>query len=200
MYGLVHRALQCFAQDIYGDEIWDKVVVEVGHQLHEYEAMLTYPDHHLDDVLVALSDQLEKTPTQVSEDVGTYLVTHTRMEPVRRLLRFGGATFEEFVLSLDDLHDRLKLALPDLDLPRLEVETHSSSAISVSVDFDRQGFGAVLLGILRAMADDYGALVVLELGRGGLGDKEVERVTAELFEAQFATGRGFGLVAEESMT
>ena len=198
MYGLVHRALQCFAQDTYGDALWDKVVVEAGHQLHEYEAMLPYPDAHLDDVLLALAGQLEKTSVQVSEDVGAYLVTHKRMETVRRLLRFGGTSFEEFLMSLDDLHDRVKLALPDLGLPQLEVEAHSNTSFSVLVKFDRQGFGAVLLGILRAMADDYGALVVLELERSALGVEEVERVTVELFEAEFAAGRGFGLVTENT--
>ncbi|RLJ59334.1 heme-NO-binding protein [Litoreibacter meonggei] len=200
MYGLVHRALQCFAQDIYGDALWDKVVAEAGHQLYEYEAMLPYPDDHLDDVLLALSDQLEKTPTQVLEDVGAYLVTHKRMETVRRLLRFGGTSFEEFLLSLDDLHDRVKLALPDLGLPQLEVEAHSGTSFSVLVKFDRPGFGAVLLGILRAMADDYGALVVLDLERSALGVEVIERVMVELFEAEFAADRGFGLVTEDTAT
>ncbi|TDT76936.1 heme-NO-binding protein [Litoreibacter halocynthiae] len=198
MYGLVHRALQCFSQDTYGDVVWNKVVAEAGVQVHEYEAMLFYPDHHLDDVLLALSNHLDKTPAQVSEDVGAYLVTHQRMEAVRRLLRFGGATFEEFVLSLDELHDRVKLALPELDLPELEVEAHSGSSFSVLVKSEHHRFGAVLLGILRAMADDFGTLVMLDLGRSTQGSDDVERATIELFETDFATGRGFGLVAEES--
>ncbi len=200
MYGLVHRALQCFAQDIYGDDLWDKVVAEAGLQFREYEAMLVYPDHHLDDVLSALSGQLERTPAQVSEDVGAYLVTHERMETVRRLLRFGGTTYEEFVLSLDDLHDRVKLALPDLELPRLEVEVHSQTSFSVSLEFARHGFGAVLLGILRAMADDYGALVLLDLGRSARSGEVIELVTVELFATDFAKGRDFGLIAENSAT
>ena len=200
MYGLVHRALQCFAQDTYGDALWGKVMAEAGLQLREYEAMLSYPDQQLDDVLLALSSRLEKTPTQVSEDIGAYLVSHKRMDPVRRLLRFGGATFDEFVLSLDELHDRVKLALPDLELPQLEVEMHSSSSFSVLVNFDRQGFGAVLLGVLRAMADDYGALVVLDVVRSALGDQDVERVTVELFKTEFSAGRDFGLVAQARAT
>ncbi|SFR41851.1 heme NO-binding domain-containing protein [Litoreibacter janthinus] len=197
MYGLVHRALQCFAQDTYGDAVWLQVAEDAGIPVHVFEAMLCYPDNYLDDVLNALSHALGKSPDQVAEDVGAYLVTHSRMEPVRRLLRFGGATFEDFVLSLDDLHDRVKLALPDLVLPKLEVVAHSKSSFCVHVDFDRSGFGAVLLGILRAMGDDYGALVVLELFQQGQGGRGVERVTVELFEADFAAGRGFGLVAAD---
>ncbi|WP_394196961.1 heme NO-binding domain-containing protein [Litoreibacter albidus] len=196
MYGLVHRALQCFAQDIYGEELWLKVVDDAGLQLREYEAMLMYPDDQLESVLAALSTHLGRTVAQVSEDVGAYLVTHDRMEPVRRLLRFGGTTFEEFVLSLDDLHDRVKLALPDLDLPQLEVNVHSHTSFSVVLYTRQPGFGAVLLGILRAMGDDYGALVVLNLARATRDGKAAEWVTVELFEADFSSGRDFGLIAE----
>lgn len=198
MYGLIHRALQCFAQDNYGDDLWSAVVAEAGLPFHEFEAMLVYPDTYLDGVMGALSNQLDRTPLQVSEDVGAYLVTHKRMETVRRLLRFGGTTYEEFVLSLDDLHDRVKLALPDLDLPRLEVEAHSHTSLSVVLESSRQGFGAVLLGMMRAMADDYGTLVVLDLGGALRGGEVLEVVTVELFEVDFAVGREFGLIAEST--
>ncbi|MEP3346437.1 MAG: heme NO-binding domain-containing protein [Litoreibacter sp.] len=196
MYGLIHRALQCFAQDTYGEDLWSKVVAEAGLECDAYEAMLTYPDDHLDKVLGALSIQVDKDTAQISEEIGSYLVTHSRMEPVRRLLRFGGTTYEEFVLSLEDLHDRVKLALPDLDLPRLEVDAHSKVSFRVAVNFSRTGFGSVLLGILRAMADDYGALVLLDLGSSFRNDVLTELVTVELFEADFAKGREFGLVSE----
>ncbi|WP_298261008.1 heme NO-binding domain-containing protein [uncultured Litoreibacter sp.] len=195
MYGLVHRALQCFAQDIYGEDIWEKVVVEAELPFHEYEAMLPYPDHHLDDALTSLSNLLERSPAQVAEDVGTYLVTHERMETVRRLLRFGGTTYVEFILSLEDVHDRVKLALPDLELPRFEVEVHSETSFSVVLDWSRQGFGEVLLGVLRAMADDYGTLVMLEVGRSFRSGEVLEVVKVELFEVDFTTGREFGLIA-----
>lgn len=196
MYGLVHRALQCFAQDIYGRDLWEKVVRDAELHCYEYEAMLDYPDDHLDGILNALSERLDRTPMQLSEDVGAYLVTHPRMEPVRRLMRFGGTNFEEFVLSLEDLHDRVKLALPDLELPKFEVEMHSATCFSVASISSRPGFGAVLSGILRAMADDYGALVMLDLGSAVRGDARIETVKIELFEAEFAAGRDFGLVAQ----
>ncbi|EPX81010.1 heme NO-binding domain-containing protein [Litoreibacter arenae] len=197
MYGMIHRALQCFSQDTYGDGLWQKAVADAGVPSPEFEAMLTYPDQQLDDVLNALAARLDKTPAQLCEDLGAYLVTHARMEPVRRLLRFGGATFEDFVLSLDDLHDRVKLALPDLHLPRLEVDVHSQSAFSILVNSEREGFGAVLLGILRALADDYGALAVLEHGRAAKDGLMREKITAEVFEADFTSGRGFGLVTTD---
>lgn len=196
MYGMVHRAVQCFAQDTYGEAVWDQVVSDADLPFHDFEAMFAYPDACLDDVLKALASRLGTTQVQMTEDVGAYLVSHPRMDSVRRLLRFGGATFEEFIMSLDDLNDRVKLALPDLDLPRLEVEVFSKTDFNILVHFARPGFGAVLLGILRAMADDYGALAVLERSDALREDGHTEQVRVELFEVDFSVGRDFGLVAE----
>ena len=46
------------------------------------------------------------------------------------------------------------------------------------------------------MADDYGALVMLDLVGAVRGDVRIEVVNLELFEAEFAAGRDFGLVAQ----
>lgn len=196
MYGLVHRAVQCFAQDTYGGPLWDKVVETARLGSPEFEAMLSYPDEELDDVLEALSQALGKTQEQVCEDIGAYLVTHARMNSVRRLLRFGGASYFDFVMSLDELHDRVRLALPELDLPRLEVSPHSNERFVILVDADRPHFGSVLLGLMRAMADDYGALAILELRAANRDDANMKLVHVELFDSAFSSGREFDLVSE----
>jgi hypothetical protein len=46
------------------------------------------------------------------------------------------------------------------------------------------------MGVLRAMADDYGALVYLE--HKGAPDG-IETIEISLLEAEFAVGRGFEL-------
>ncbi|PTX54304.1 heme-NO-binding protein [Litoreibacter ponti] len=193
MYGLVHRALQTFAQDTYGDALWRAAVAKAGLDVVEFEAMLTYSDEMFDAVLDSLSDQLSRDRALVLEDLGSYLVTHPNTNVVRRLLRFGGFSFVDFVLSLDDLQDRTKLAFPDLHLPRLEVEPHLDGAFGIWVFSEREGFGAVLQGVLRAMADDYGALVMLELRHATRYDRSFEHLTVELFETDFAAGRSFDL-------
>lgn len=50
----------------------------------------------------------------------------------------------------------------------------------------------MLLGVLRAMADDYGALVILEYFSDVAGK---ERIEIQLIEEAFAAGRGFELGA-----
>jgi hypothetical protein len=55
------------------------------------------------------------------------------------------------------------------------------------------GAGAVALGLLRAMADDYGALALLEVGAEA-GDGAAV-LTIRLLDADHAEGRAFTLGA-----
>jgi hypothetical protein len=107
-------------------------------------------------------------------------------------LRFGGGDFVEFLHSLEDLPDRARLAVDDLPLPQLELCEHTTDHFSLTVTSQPAGFGAVMLGVLRAMADDYGALVILEYFAATEGS---ERIEIQLIEAAFAAGRGFELGA-----
>ena len=127
------------------------------------------------------------------EDLGTYLVSHPRTEALRRLLRFGGVTYVDFLHSLDDLPDRARLAVADLQLPALELREHASGRFSLACGPGMPGFGSVMTGILRAMADDYGALATIERERASADGAEVIAIT--LVETAFAAGRRFDLGA-----
>lgn len=192
MHGLINRSLQCFLRDTYGPEIWAEVAHEarIGHE--NFEAMLVYDDDQTFQVLAAASDRLGKPPEAILEDVGTYLISHPNVEALRRLLRFGGETFVDFLHSLDDLQDRARLAVPELGLPAIELHEVTSTDFVVSVGPEKPGFEHVLTGILRAMADDYGALVLLEQ----IGPRHgCERIGVSLLEAAYAEGRSFDLAA-----
>ncbi len=119
-------------------------------------------------------------------------MSHPNVEALRRLLRFGGVNFVEFLHSLDDLPERARLAVNDLTIPGLELEEHSPEKFSLRCSYDYPGFGHVIIGVLRTMADDYGALVFLE--HSGMKDG-VEIIDVTLIETAFASGREFDLGA-----
>ena len=161
MHGLINRAIQCFVTDTYGTRLWTQISRDVGLGPHGFEAMLTYDDALTHAVLRHAAEQLNKPEIALLEDLGTYLCTGTGSR-LRRLLRFGGDTFEEFLHSLDDLPDRAKLALPDLDVPGLELSDLGDGCYWLLVRHRLPRSAALISGVLRAMADDYGALVLLE--------------------------------------
>ena len=192
MHGLINWAIQSFVRNTYGQARWQRVTDAAELGFSDFEAMLIYEDAQTDRVLVALSNELERPRDEILEDLGTYLVSHPQMEALRRLLRFGGVTYVEFLHSLDDLPDRARLAVSDLDLPPLELREHATGQFSLTCQAGMDGFACVLMGILRAMADDYGALVMLE-HNGTSQQGEVIAIT--LIETSFAEGRSFDLGA-----
>ncbi|WP_438992334.1 heme NO-binding domain-containing protein [Lentibacter sp.] len=192
MHGLINRTIERFVRETRGDDLWLRIAEQAELGFVEFEAMLGYDAALTERVLERVSCELLLPREAVLEDIGTYLVSHQKTEAVRRLLRFGGVDFVEFLHSLEDLPDRARLAVADLNLPELELDERATGQFSLTVLSHNSGFGAVLLGVLRAMADDYGALVILEYF-SDVADKE--RIEIQLIEEAFAAGRGFELGA-----
>ena len=190
MHGLINRSIQCFLRDTFGAPFWQRVTQEARLGIDGFEAMLDYDDALSDAVISAAGRLLDRSRDSLLEDLGTYLVTGTGDRGLRRLLRFGGPTFSDFLLSLDEIPDRARLALPDIELPLLEVVEHAGANLTLWCRFPLSGAGHVIVGLLRAMADDYGALCLVE-HRGEAAGAEV--VGVSLAASAFAAPRPFDL-------
>lgn len=162
MHGIVNRGLQTYVSSIFSPEIWEDVCTDAGLKFFNFETMLTYDDSVTDRIIDATSTALNRTRSEILEDFGTFVVAEKELSVVRRLLRFGGDDFVEFLHSLEDVHGLTRVAMPDLAVPEFELERTGDDQFCLSYSFDKPGFGPVFLGLLRAMADDYGALVVIE--------------------------------------
>jgi len=192
MHGLINRAIERFVRDTYGRGAWGAVMRGAGLDMTEFEPMLSYEGDVTLRVLNALAGHLDRPLSDILEDLGTYLVSHPKLEPVRRLLRFGGPTFTEFLHSLDDLPARAQLAVSDLHLPELELREYGQGLYAIDCQSGAPGFGHVIVGLLRALADDYGALVMLE-HKGLRGGSEI--IEVRLLSSEHASGRSFDLGA-----
>jgi len=190
MHGLINRSIQCFLRDTYGAAQWDAVALRARLGFSGFEAMLSYEADLTERVLEAACRVLDRPRDGVLEDLGTYLVSHQNVEAVRRLLRFGGVTFGDFLNSLEDLPERGRLAVPDLDLPDLRLVEGPDGTAILRARSPMPGMGHVALGLLRAMADDYGALVYLE-HLGTDGDWEI--ISIRILDRAWTAGRRFEL-------
>lgn len=190
MHGLIFRTLQVFIEDTYGDEKWRLIAERAALEHPDFEAMLYYDGDLLVGLLQACADVLDKLRESILEDVGIYLVSHPNCEALRRLLRFGGFDFIEFLHSLDELPERTRLAVADLDLPDLELRDEGNNQFTLQVTGAPDGFSDVLVGMLRAMADDYGALVLLDHSERR---RHSDTITISVIETEYAAGREFAL-------
>ena len=192
MHGLILRTFEVFVEDTYGPEVWSQITQAAGLDVQVFEAMLNYEPQIYSALIGSAEKQLNKPAEAVWEDVGTYLVSHPNSEGLRRLLRFGGVDFIEFLHSLDDLPDRTRLAVADLVLPDLELTDNGQNQFHLIVGDGLPGFAYVMMGVLRAMADDYGALALLDTTAGQRGEQILD---IKVIETAYAKGRKFELAA-----
>lgn len=190
MHGMINRALQGFLTATYGPEVWAEVRSQAGLPAAGFEAMLDYPDALTLACFDAACNVLHKHPNALLEDIGTWLVTDPALEPLRRLMRFSGPSFLDFLHALEEMGERGRLALPDLDMPEMRLERLEDGAFRIRADWRLPGIAPILMGGLRAMADDYGALALLRLD-GMEGATECLHV--QLLDARHSAGRSFAL-------
>ncbi len=188
MHGLINRSLQSFLRNTYGPALWDCVASAAGVGPEGFETMLTYEDRVTDLVLDAASAELSKPRDVLLEDLGMYLVS---LEPLRRLLRFGGVEYVDFLQSLEELPDRARLAVADIGFPELELQARGDGQFALHCRSGHPGFRPVFAGVLRAMADDYGAFALVDMD----GDGEIR---VEHLDGQYAAGRAFDLARPEA--
>jgi hypothetical protein len=190
MHGMINRAFQGFLVETYGREVWEEVRSVAQLRFTDFEAMLQYDDQLTLACFDAAKTLLHKHPNVLLEDLGTFLITHPPYAPLKRLLRFGGSTLSDFLLSLDELPERGRMAMPNIEMPEIEVIAEDERTFRLKARWALPGIGPILLGALRAMADDYGALATLSLD-GFDGRKECLHI--DIFDTAHAQGNAFVL-------
>ena len=201
MDGLIAKSVLHFLEAAHGVQCREAIASEVDTSASDLQSIGQHDTARALEFVACAARNLNRETSEIWEDIGTHLVTHPDLETVRRLLRFGGADFKEFLWSLDDLYDRAQLAVRGMDLPNLRLEPMDATLYSLRVSWpvvatsDQEVAGPLVLGALRAMADDYGALVFLELVSNQSAD-EAARIEVNLLEAGFAPARDFHLGME----
>lgn len=190
MHGYTNRGLQYFLRDTFGPEIWERISDDPRIGVSDFEAMLVYADAITYAILDFAEEVLGQSAQDLSEDFGTYLISHPNCGPIRRLMRFGGVDFIDFLQSMPDLPGRLRVAIHDMHIPSIELEGHDASHFVLRCGSDVPEFSQVVMGVIRAMADDYGALISLQ--HRGRQDG-LEQIDIHVHDLNFATGRAFSL-------
>lgn len=191
MDALLLRSLQNYVLGMFGPVQWHEICTRADQPSQTYEPMLRYDPGTADRVAEIVSRVLGRPVEAVWEDVGTYLVTSPNREGIRRLLRFGGVSFSDFLHSLEELPARAKLALPNLDPPEVILDEVGPDRFELRCRSHIRGVQRVLIGVLTAMADDYGALCLIETGAD-------DRIAIVVLDTRHATARAFELALPEA--
>ncbi|MEM7439705.1 MAG: heme NO-binding domain-containing protein [Pseudomonadota bacterium] len=162
MHGMVNKGLQTYVTDIFGGEVWEDICVTGGLSQYNFETMLTYDDDLTDKIVEGATKVLNRSHDDILEDFGTHVAGAEGLPLVRQLLQFGGENFEEFLESLEELHDLCRIVLPELDVPVFCLENSVPGSCVLHYTFTKAGYGTVFLGILRAVASAYDTLALVD--------------------------------------
>jgi Haem-NO-binding len=162
MDALMLRSLQDYVLDTFGAADWQEICRRAELTTETFEPMMRYDPGTADLVAQFAADVLGRSVEAIWEDVGIYLVTNPEREGVRRLLRFGGMSYADFLYSLEEMPGRARLAMPDLDLPDVTLAEVGPDRFALRCPSHLRGTQRVLVGMLTAMADDYGTLCLIE--------------------------------------
>jgi Haem-NO-binding len=190
MDALLLRSLQSYVLDTFGAATWQDICQAVGHASMTFEPMLRYEPGLADRVADTAAGILGRPVEAIWEDVGTHLVTNPDREGVRRLLRFGGLSFADFLHSLEELPGRARLALPDLDPPEVTLDEVGPDRFELRCRSHLRAAQRVLAGLVTAMADDYGALCLIEEGPD-------TSTMISVLDSRHATAKAFDLAMPE---
>ncbi|NHB78492.1 heme NO-binding domain-containing protein [Rhodobacter calidifons] len=186
MDALLLRSVQNYVLDTFGQARWHEICAAAGQPVQTFEPMLRYPSGLADRIADIAAEVLGRPVEAIWEDIGTYLVTNPDREGVRRLLRFGGVSFSDFLHSLEELPGRARLALPDLDPPEILLTEVGPDRYELRCRSPLKGMQRVLTGMLTAMADDYGALCLIEPGAE-------DCILITVLDSRYAEARAFEL-------
>ncbi|MES2813477.1 MAG: heme NO-binding domain-containing protein [Pseudomonadota bacterium] len=186
MDALFLRSLQSYVSEIFGAGRWHAVCRHAGLTVDSFEPMLRYERGTADRIALVAAEVLGRPVEAIWEDVGIHLVTNPEREGIRRLLRFGGVTFADFLYSLEELPGRARLAMPDLDLPDVTLDEVGEDRFDLHCQSYLRATQRVLIGLLTAMADDYGALCLIE-------PKADDCTSILVLDRRHATARRFDL-------
>jgi hypothetical protein len=190
MDALLLRSLQSYVLGTFGSAKWQEVCTLADQPSLTFEPMLRYDLGSADRFADMVSQVLGRPVEAIWEDVGTYLVTNPDREGIRRLLRFGGVSFSDFLHSLEELPARAKLALSDLDAPEVFLDEVGPDRFELRCRSHIRGIQRVLMGVVTAMADDYGALCLIDTGAE-------DCITIAVLDSRHATARAFDLAMPE---
>lgn len=193
MLGLVNRSLRSFLRALHGEEIWQEIAANAGVTGQSFEALLSYDDALTFRMLTAAATRLERPEQAILEDMGQWIVTAQTGLPLRRLLRFGGCGFGDFLHSLEEIPDRTRLALPMVDLPEVRLSEQGAGLYHLHCG-GPAAFAWLLMGVIQAMADDYGALVQVEFLRTG---PQGSLLSLQVHATQFTPPSRFDLVGDD---
>ncbi len=160
MYGLINQAVKEMVVAGYGEEMWEKIRARADVD-DVFVSMDQYPEAVTDNLVIAASDVMGASPSDILQGFGHYWVGFASRN-YDYVFDMSGKTFVEFVKNLNNMHARVGQWMADLNPPSFTVTDEATGSFHLHYYSSRSGFWPMIPGLLKGLGDRFNTDVKVE--------------------------------------
>ncbi len=140
-----------------GDAAWDALSEKVGLEWNDFSAMESYPDSLTYELVGAAAEMLDTPAEDILKAFGRHWVLYTARSGYGEMMDTWGDNLVEFLDSLNSLHARLRLAMPQLQPPSFEVTDVDTREKTLTLKYfsDRPALAPMVVGLLEGLGERF---------------------------------------------
>lgn len=152
MYGMVNNAVREHALAVWGPEAWAAVAEKAGVDPDGFTTMTQYDDAVTVAMVVAAAEALDLPPAEVLRQIGRAWIDYAGKSAFAGLMRMAGDDVASVLRNLEDMHHKVKLSMPHLEMPHFEVEDLPDGTVRVRYQSTREGLFPFVEGLLEGLS------------------------------------------------
>ncbi len=159
MYGMVNEGIRDFILKHHDAQTWERICTAANLDRQIFDDMGRYEDSVTFDLVQAISDHTGLSAGDVLGKFGTHWIDYASTSRYGNLMKAAGDSFLEKLKGLDEMHARVKGAMPDLQPPSFRLEEVADGTYHLHYVSQRNGLDAMVVGMLHGLAEDTGARI-----------------------------------------
>lgn len=155
MYGLFLEGLKCFILKEFSESIWRKVVSLAESDTFDFEIKRDYEEQLFPRIVNAAATVTKTTADEIRYGMGQSFKDFFAFKENANTIRVIGRLLRDFLNGLDNLHEFLRGAYPQMRPPAFFCVQESRSGITLQYQTIREGMAAFFIGWMEQISLMY---------------------------------------------
>ncbi len=162
MLGMVNYALQEMVTERLGHEAWESIRVEADVPDRVFVIMKQYPDEMTFRLAGVVAQRLGVGVPDALHAFGHYWMAFAERQPWGKVMHSMASSVRELLPALNELHSRIALSFPGVNMPQFRCEDGAGGALLVHYFSSRPGLAPFVQGVLEGIGAMYGEAIEVD--------------------------------------
>lgn len=162
MYGLVNAAFRELIVSLYGHDQWERVRLAVVPDEDTFSPMEQYPDEVTYQMIQRACEFTGCSSDELLIKFGELWVVYTARQGYAALFEIAGDSLPDFLMALNDLHERVGRNFPKLRPPTFRFDVLDANTMRMHYLTRRVGLCPVVRGLLHGLSVRFRTPVAVE--------------------------------------